>query len=430
MRAGAGHIFAWAICIVIGLLVGEIAGAIIFYKQQGQIVYSNKRARAPAKQAQQTTPVGQRLHPYLGFGGYYSMNTQTMVSNNLGFSQRIDYEVPFTTKANDVAVFVFGGSVAGNLVAPPQQGLSLERALRQKMPGKNVIVYSMAQGSGKQPQQLIALAMLLAMGQHIDVVVNLDGYNDLAFGYTNHFYRVHPIFPSAAIMWAIGNTLETEHRSGDFYRTAADLIESRLAITNYNNSAPTSRFGLSYLYRKVGISLALRQKARAEARYVGAIHGQDNVERTKYLMGIDLPVDEKADATAMAFDIWLKSDEAMAALSRSVGAKYVHVIQPNQYFSKRKFSAEEARIALSMPSTDVMRIGAERGYAMLEKNADLIAKHGIVSGISILDEAPGIMYFDNCCHYSTAGETILANFVADQVVRRLAEANETLDKRR
>lgn len=131
----------------------------------------------------------------------------------------------------------------------------------------------------------------------------------------------------------------------------------------------------------------------------------------------------------MAFDIWLKSDEAMAALSRSVGAKYVHVIQPNQYFSKRKFSAEEARIALSMPSTDVMRIGAERGYAMLEKNADLIAKHGIVSGISILDEAPGIMYFDNCCHYSTAGETILANFVADQVVRRLAEANETPDKR-
>jgi len=146
-------------------------------------------------------------------------------------------------------------------------------------------------------------------------------------------------------------------------------------------------------------------------------------------MGIDLPVDEKADGTRMGFDIWLKSDEAMGALSRSVGAKYVHVIQPNQYFSKRSFSPEEAKIALSMPATDLMRIGAERGYAMLEKNADVIAKHGIVSGISILDEASGIMYFDNCCHYSTAGETILANFVADQVVRSLSQVNDIPDKR-
>lgn len=293
MRAVTGHLIAWAICIAIGLLVGEIAGAIIFYRQQGQVVYFNRRALEPVTQAQRAPAVGQRLHPYLGFGGYYSLDTPTMVTNNLGFSQRIAYKVPFATKANDLAVFVFGGSVAENLVAPPQAGLSLERALRQKIPDRNIIVYSMAQGSGKQPQQLMALAMLLAMGQHVDVVVNLDGYNDLSFGYTNHFYRVHPIFPSAAIMWGIGNTLETEHRSGDFYRTAADLIESRLAIANYNNSAPTSRFGLSYLYRKVRISLALRQKARAEARYVGAIHGQDNVERTKYLMGIDLPVDER-----------------------------------------------------------------------------------------------------------------------------------------
>jgi hypothetical protein len=145
-------------------------------------------------------------------------------------------------------------------------------------------------------------------------------------------------------------------------------------------------------------------------------------------MGLDLPVDEKADATKMAFDIWLKSDEAMAALSKSVNAKYVHVIQPNQYHTKRKFSPEEAKIALGAPN-DPMRVGGERGYAMLEKNADVIAQHGIVSGISILDEAPGIMYFDNCCHYSTAGETILANFVADQVVRSLSEANEMPDKR-
>ena len=102
----------------------------------------------------------------------------------------------------------------------------------------------MAQGSGKQPQQLIGLAMLLAMGQHIDVVVNLDGYNDIAIGYSNHYHHVHPIFPSAAIMWGIGNTLEAGRRTSDFYRTAADLLEATACNQELLRRRPASRYGL------------------------------------------------------------------------------------------------------------------------------------------------------------------------------------------
>jgi hypothetical protein len=343
-------------------------------------------------------------------------------NNNLGFGQYTKYNVPFVPEANDVAVFVFGGSVATNLVAPPQSGLSLEGALRQRIKDKNVIVYSMAQGSGKQPQQLIALAMLLAMGQHIDVIVNLDGFNDVAIGYSNYYYHVHPIFPSAAIMWGIGNTLDAGRRTSDFYHTAADLLDARFAITRHADAANASRFGLAYLTRKAAVSFYLRQKAAAEKQYVRAFNDNDNIERIKTLMGIDLPVNEKDDGAEMAFDIWLKSDEAMAVLSKSIGARYVHVIQPNQYFSKKKFSTEEAKIALSAPPNDPVRMGAERGYAMFEKQADLIAKRGIVSGVAMFDDQRDAMYVDNCCHYSTAGESILANFVADQVVQALAKA--------
>ena len=425
MRNLASHLAAWLICAAIGLLIGEIAGTIIFYRQQGGLVYFNHRTLepAPAAQAELEAAVGQRLHPYLGFGGNYSLRAGSQANNNLGFGQYTDYQVPFVPKANDLAIFVFGGSVATNLVAPPQGGLSLEGALRQRIKDKNVIVYSMAQGSGKQPQQLIALAMLLAMGQHVDVVVNLDGFNDVAIGYSNHYHRVHPIFPSAAIMWGIGNTLDAGRRTSDFYRTAADLLDARLAITRNSEAANASRYGLAYLSRKAAISFYLRQKATAEKRYVRAFNDNDNLERIKTLMGIDLPVNEKDDGAGMAFDIWLKSDEAMAALSKSIGARYVHVIQPNQYFSKKKFSPEEAKIALSAPPNDPVRNGAERGYAMFEKQAGLIAKRGIVSGVALFDDQSDPMYVDNCCHYSKAGENILANFVADRVVQALAKAN-------
>src|SRR5690349_1610983 len=66
MRTVTGHIVAWAICIAIGLIVGEIAGVIMFYRQQGQIVYFNQRVVEPTEQAKQAPPIGQRLHPYLG----------------------------------------------------------------------------------------------------------------------------------------------------------------------------------------------------------------------------------------------------------------------------------------------------------------------------------------------------------------------------
>ena len=41
----------------------------------------------------------------------------------------------------------------------------------------------------------------------------------------------------------------------------------------------------------------------------------------------------------------------------------------------------------------------------------------------MFDDQSDAMYVDSCCHYSKAGENILAGFVADQVVKALAKAN-------
>ncbi len=134
-----------------------------------------------------------------------------------------------------------------------------------------------------------------------------------------------------------------------------------------------------------------------------------------------MPVDPKADGVERSFDIWLDADQAMAGLSKSAGAKYVHVIQPNQYYSKKRFTDDEAKIALAMPKDNSARIGAERGYALFEARADLLKSRGIISGVSIFDDQSAAMYVDSCCHYTKAGEDILADFVADQVVKAVTK---------
>ena len=134
-------------------------------------------------------------------------------------------------------------------------------------------------------------------------------------------------------------------------------------------------------------------------------------------MSLDIAPNDKQNPWEELFNIWLRSSDAMAALSKNSGSKYLHVIQPQQYFSKKKFSAEEAKVALSLPTETPMRIGAERGYGMIDQQSELVASRGIVSTISLFDQETRPMYVDNCCHYNNEEEAMLARFVAQQIVK-------------
>jgi hypothetical protein len=417
-----GHSLALLTCAALALLFGEIAGAILFYRQQGRLIYSNQRVHVGAKTDDSAPIARQRLHPYLGFAGPYSVDSEGWRFNNLGFVQTTPYKVPFEPSPRDLIVVVFGGSVASNLVTPWQGGLSLSAVLQEQMPDRNIVVYSMAQGAGKQPQQLIALAMLLALGQHIDVIVNLDGFNEFALGYSNARYLTHPIFPALTVLWGIGKGLEPGGGNSDFHRIAADLIEARSAIKDEEDAANGSRSGTAYIFHKLKVSSALGTKARAEQAYVASVKSSspEELRSIQTMMGINLPYRNQATPWEDIFQIWLRSSDAMAALSRAAGAQLLHIIQPNQYFSKKQFSPDEARVALSQPEDDPMRVGAERVYPMIAERADLLQARGIISAINLFDGEPGAMYVDNCCHYTRAGETKLARFVVAKIMERLS----------
>jgi len=42
MSRFSGHLIAWAVCIGVGLLAGEIAGAALFYAEHGGLIYRNQ----------------------------------------------------------------------------------------------------------------------------------------------------------------------------------------------------------------------------------------------------------------------------------------------------------------------------------------------------------------------------------------------------
>jgi hypothetical protein len=110
---------------------------------------------------------------------------------------------------------------------------------------------------------------------------------------------------------------------------------------------------------------------------------------------------------------WMRSSLLMQEMLAGRGARYVHVLQPNQYFTTRPFAPGEAAVALAADSP--FKPGAEQGYPALERVAasGALTTAGVtfVDGVRLFDAERMPVYIDNCCHYTRRGYEILADAI-------------------
>jgi len=112
---------------------------------------------------------------------------------------------------------------------------------------------------------------------------------------------------------------------------------------------------------------------------------------------------------------WAQSSLMMHAMLAERGVPYFHFLQPNQYATIRKFDDAERRIALNAES--IFKRGAEQGYpALISASRDLETRERFFSAVGIFDREPSPVYIDDCCHYTLAGNHLLADFVAASIL--------------
>ena len=133
---------------------------------------------------------GEVIHPYLGFVGDPSAAPGI---NEYGFDGAVE---PIQRRSEGrLIVALVGGATAVRLGTEGRH--LLEHELRAAHPDRRPVVINLARGHYKQPQQLMTLSYLLALGAEFDVVVNIDGYNELALhAEGNGTQRIHPIYPA------------------------------------------------------------------------------------------------------------------------------------------------------------------------------------------------------------------------------------------
>jgi hypothetical protein len=329
-------------------------------------------------------------------------------SNVLGyFSEIADYT---QVDPDHYVVGVFGGSFADQLAL--LGGAALEAALVERfaeLRGK-VVVLNLGSSAYKQPQQVISLLEMVVAGVPFDLIVNLDGYNEIHFGYASAQAGHHPVFPSRGPYRTTVGFL-AERSAG------SDALAERILSEKQSERAWLARIG-------GGAWLGRSELARSLAGALAQRHQRRRLELESEFqeLGVsaELPVasfphrceDRAGDCWRTMADVWERSSLLMHGIARDIGAEYLHVLQPNQYVEGSKPLSDEERRHAWQPGPRQTLV--QRGYAILrERGARLrvagVPFHDLTGLYAARTET---IYRDVCCHMNLHGNELLAEAIA------------------
>ena len=351
------------------------------------------------------------LHPYLG---YVSVPLNDRNRFGLPGADPLHPGAPDT-----VNVVLLGGSVAMGL-----HTFAEDRLLRglQRVPayrGKSFRVAVLALGGYKQPQPLQALSWFLAQGAHVDLVLALDGFNDIVLPVCDNLpFGIHPNYPRHWNMYArkrldpkvqrilAGQLAVAEHREARRRRLAAShLRHSNVALLLWRSRDARDAAELADLEQRLRTTM---EHAGADLQVTGPVRN----------------VTDTAAYRAEQADLWMRSSMQVNALARAHGAAYFHFLQPTQYVPGSKpIGPKEAAVALA-EGPFCYRDAVEEGYPLLidrgaRLNAAGVNFHDLTS---VFRSEPRAMYSDACCHFTTPGYLRIAEAMADAVVEGLKQA--------
>ena len=358
------------------------------------------------------------LHPYLGFVYDPAVNAspRRRAAGYPPISPHGFYARPGAAPGpGQVDVALFGGSMA--MLAALEGGAALESVLAAApaFAGRPVAVRCYALGGYKQPQQLAALAYLLALGEDVDFAVNLDGLNEVSLARAENVPKgVFPFYPRSwdALVQAAVNPAALRQAG-----LVAHLQQER-ARRAAAFSGPLARRLSTANLLWLSLDRRLERRLAAEqaelARLPLAPRGFAAQGPPWTAAGDDALFPELAAH-------WARSSRLMAGLAAARGVRYYHFLQPNQYDPGAKpmgFAETAAAVDAATPFAEPVR----RAYPLLSRAGEELRRAGVsfVDLRRVFAGHPEPLYIDKCCHVSRRGSEILMRAIGQAIAADLA----------
>lgn len=356
------------------------------------------------------------IHPYIGFvddpegPGRRPRPGFEPEAGDFGFPR--NRHRLFHQPSDDLLVVaVVGGSVSRQVSFGAQDLLELQLAEVERFRGRQVKVLSLGLGGYKQPQQVMVINYFLSLGMHIDLLLNIDGFNEVSLPITDNLgLGVNPFYPR---MWAfrVGAIDPLERR----LRGKIELLRDLRRDTAAAFSRRPWRFSLTsgLLWQLADRSLTDRI---ASAEHALLARGpQDSSAQAK---GPPYEAPSKQEMVRDLAQVWARSSLQLHSLATASGIEYYHFLQPNQYdaVGKRLTNRE---LSQAYDSESPFRDTVATGYPALRRAAEELLTTGVAFTDlgDIFNSLTGDVYIDTCCHVNAQGAAVLVDRIVGAVAR-------------
>lgn len=345
------------------------------------------------------------LHPYLGY--VYDRERAAGFSNH-GFTS----ETVYPKSDDQLVVGIFGGSVADQLFVK-RQALETELKKFPQLGRKKIVFANLAIGGFKQPQQLMALTYMLSLGAHFDVVINIDGFNEVTLPVNeNILNHVFPFFPR---QWHLLTMNTIDPRQAEMIGKITILQGINVRVVEIVSSFP-----LRYSFTARVIGGLVHQLIDTRLSYWRlALQQQRSDPSTLHYAnrGPDYAVSSAEQTFRDLAEVWVQSSLQMARLCAANGIRYFHFLQPSQYLPNSKVMEESER-QVAYREDQPYQTGVANGYPyLIEQGKTLVSqKVNFFDLTQIFALHPEPVYGDSCCHFNDHGLEILNTVIGQTVV--------------
>lgn len=360
------------------------------------------------------------LHPYVGFyidGKRRKPNCQSEDPKICFTRIKVPSDKPLEKRApNKLIVGILGGSFADGTARQGEQTFIRELSNSDHFKGYEIVIYNLANGAYKQPQQLMHLAFYYSLGAEFDIIINIDGFNELAASYYN--YRdagIHPTFP---VSW--------NHRlSSSINKEYLDLYSDRKQAKDRHAQLASYWLIEGFRYSPIMnfIWRIIDQKHINQINEINSLITKsgktDNRDFAYEAVGPDFQFTTWPNFFSSVIEVWLNSSLAINAMAEGQGAEYYHFLQPNQYIRGSKTLSEwekENAVIAEGGYGNVYR----QYYSSLAKTSNGLLKNNVnyYDLTYIFKNNSATLYVDNCCHLNGKGYDIVAREIVATILSR------------
>jgi hypothetical protein len=411
--------------VIVFAVLAELLALFLFYNETGRLFYTYRKRYEPIADTQQGRLTGDGLHPYFGpthRQGYpfdipeplrENVSSPSRVpTNNFGFASTHDY--PFIkTSPNQFVIGLFGGSVGAWFCQVGTHRLVEDLQANAFFKSREIVPLCFSHEGYKQPQQLLLLSYFLSIGQMFDLVVNIDGFNEVTLSSFNNERGTDISMPSAMHLDPLVNLVNQATLTPAKLRSLAAISEYKSQINFLVERLQRNRIAaINFVLERLHRSATTHYQA--EVAYFATLPSS-SAEGSLILATPSVVPRDAIKALVDAVKSWSEASTLMQSMLAARGVPYFHVLQPNQYFTTRSFGAEEAKVARSDASP--FKKAAQNGYPLLVAESErLKSRVNFLNATGIFDRESAAVYMDDCCHYTLRGNQLLAGAIGRQIL--------------